>query len=207
MKKLLSLSVLVLVGLTSCNNDDYFQETNITGFVFEDNAPVLTPVPNALVELVWVEHFTINTRYRHIDTVRTNASGYYSITAKTPNEDLMVWVPEAKTYFPTLDKDSHHRNVKFGSSNQRNLYITPISWVRINYDQLDPTHGVYINPIAGGRIDGFSLISDTSVISQIWGNSAVDLSTFYNISGQQIEQKYITVNSGSSDTTEVNISF
>lgn len=202
MRKMVLILVVLMVSLTSCKKDE--MTTTAEGAVYEVNSS--TPVPDAKVSIARVKRYTYATTYTVLDTTTADSQGRYSINSTSSNIDLIVYAQKDGYWWTRIRENEN--NVTPGENNKLNIEMTPHSWVRINYDQLDKTHGVYINRIEGTvRIDGFSLISDTSVISRTYGNKEVKLSTFYNISGQQVKQEIIAVTTGSHDTTDVDISF
>ncbi|TNE29550.1 MAG: hypothetical protein EP346_05845 [Bacteroidetes bacterium] len=202
MKPLILISLLCIASLASCKKDE--MTTVAEGHVYEVNST--TPVPGAKVYIARIKKYRFNTRFFNLDSTISNDKGKYYIKSTSSNIDLILYA-EKEGYYNMLEDRHHLTKVTPGENNHRNVYPIPPAWVRINYDQLDPTHGVYINPIPGGRVDGIELISDTSVIARIWGSSKVELNTFHFVNGDLLSHEEEFVMTGSHDTTDVDISF
>ncbi|TNE29551.1 MAG: hypothetical protein EP346_05850 [Bacteroidetes bacterium] len=204
MKPLILISLLSIACLTSCKKDE--MTTVAEGHVYEVNST--TPIPGAKVYIAREKRYTYGIKFIKLDSTICNENGKFKLSSTSSNIDLVIYTDKKDGYFDMLEDKLNVPELTPGEYNRINVHPIPYAWVRINYDQLDPTHGVYINRITGtGRIDGFSLTSDTSAISRTYGNNDVELSTFYNVSGQQVNHEYISETTGSHDTTEVDISF
>lgn len=201
MKKLLLFAALVGV-LSSCNRDHI---TSATGRVYNVNTNI--PVPGAKVKIAKRVSSTYNVRYLDLDSTTADSQGRFDLTVTQDVSKSLFVYAEKEGYFSML-LGSPKSNLNDDEANSINLYPVPHAWVKINYDQLDPTHGIVINrPSGTQRLTSFRLALDTTVYSRIYGSMNEELSTLYYENAVQIKHEYIPVQTGIHDTVEVNISF
>ncbi|KAB2807671.1 hypothetical protein [Phaeocystidibacter luteus] len=201
MKRILLL-LFTLGLLASCNSDHV---TTATGRVYIINTNI--PIPGAKVKIAKRISSTFNVRYIDLDSTTTDSQGRFDLTVTQDVSKSHIVYAEKEGYFSML-LGSPNSNLNDDEANSINLYPVPQAWVKINYDQLDPNHGIHINrPSGTNRINGFTLINDTSVVSRIYGSMNEELSTFFYKNTTQIKHERIPVQTGIHDTVEVNIAF
>lgn len=201
MKRIILL-LLTLGLLASCERDHI---TTATGRVYNINTNI--PVPGAKVKIAKRISSTFNVRYIDLDSTTADSQGRFDLTVTQDVSKSLIVYAEKEGYFSML-LGTPKSNLNDDEANSINLYPVPHAWVKINYDQLDPNHGIEINPPSGSkRLFGFVLISDTSVVSRIYGSMNEDLSTFFFDNAVQIKHERIPVQTGIHDTVEVNIAF
>lgn len=207
MKKLIVFAAL-LVALYSCDEaPPSHAQTSVSGVVYEGGVAEKIPISNALVEFVWIDRRVLNTIYHHLDSARTDEEGRFKVSALAPNEPLYVHVVDSDGYFNNLIYEQPRKNVEFGEADSRDLHILPNSWVKIQYDQLDPNHGLGVNELPGSkRLNSYALSSDTTILERALGNSSLSLNLFYFDSGNQLSHESRTINTGSHDTLSISIS-
>lgn len=201
MKKSLTIASIFLVSLTSCSHDE--MTTTAEGYVYEINST--TPIPNAKVYIAREKLYRFNTKYILLDSTTCNANGKYKLSSTSSNVDLVLFAKKDGYYDMLVDIET---NLTPGEYNSRNIYPIPPAWVRVNFDQLDLTHGIAINPPIGSNLlQSVNFSNDTSQVIKTYGNSVIELSTFYYENANLIKQEYHTVTTGSRDTTDINLSF
>ncbi|KAB2814660.1 hypothetical protein [Phaeocystidibacter luteus] len=201
MKQVL-LFLFTLGLLASCNSDHV---TSATGRVYNINTNI--PVPGAKVKIAKRISSTFNVRYIDLDSTTADSQGRFDLTVTQDVSKSLIVYAEKEGYFSML-LGSPNSNLNDDEANSINLYPVPHAWVKINYDQLDPNHGIVVaKPSGSERLYSMSLASDTFAISRIYGSGTEDIDVFYNVSGTQIKHELIPVQTGIHDTVEVNIAF
>lgn len=181
--------------------------TIVEGQVLESNST--TPVAGAKVYIAREKSYTLNTRYFKLDSTISDLNGRFYLKSTSPNIDLVVYAVK-EGYFKMLEDRENLTHVIPDENNRKNIYPIPYAWVRINYHQLDPSHGISINPPAGSDLLNSIVFANGNEtrISRIYGNSLDDhLSTFYYEWGNLLYAEPIPIKTGSHDTTDIEISF
>tara|TARA_R110001592_G_scaffold268269_1_gene534472 strand:- start:1924 stop:2535 length:612 start_codon:yes stop_codon:yes gene_type:complete len=178
--------------------------TEVSGVVYEQGTINTKTVANALVEFQWRIPKTYGAEVYHLDSVRTDANGHYTISADAPDANLHVFA-SGHHYYPGGEL-TMVANVNRGRSQALNLDLIPYAWLRMHITKTGQYHNLGIGaPI--GSTQAYSITTDTTIISSpVLGNTEVELTLFKYKNGLQ-EREQIIVQTIGHDTVDVAIEF